>query len=172
MLLLKLAGAALITASGTALGLYYAGLDSLRAQELLEFKKAFLILASEIEYISTPLPEAMTHIAERTTGNTSSFFACCAEKLSEGSGETAYQLWASAVEARRKCGCLTPEDWDVIEAFGKTLGYLDKPMQLNSIRFTTDYIDGKTASIQGDKSKRMYRSLGVLGGLLLAVVLW
>lgn len=171
---LKLAGAAVVAAGAAALGLYYAGLDGYRTEELLEFKKAFTILTSEIEYVSTPLPEAMSHIASRTAGTASAFFSDCATRLHAGEGETAYRMWVSAADAHKKTGGLAAEDWEVITSFGKTLGYLDKTMQLNAIRCTQDYIDDKITYLQenGEKNKRMYRSLGFLGGLLLAVVLW
>jgi stage III sporulation protein AB len=62
----------------------------------------------------------------------------------------------------------------MLNGFGKTLGYLDKELQMNAIKHTVGYIDGKIASLQlnCEKNKRMYLNLGVLGGLLLAVVLW
>jgi stage III sporulation protein AB len=69
---------------------------------------------------------------------------------------------------------LAPEDRTVLEDFGKTLGYLDKQMQKNAIEYAVTYIDEKAAALQkqSDKNKRMYQSLGVIGGLFITVVLW
>lgn len=173
-MLMKVAGAVFVVAASAAIGLYYSGKETYRMQDLLELKKAFLILSSEIEYIATPLPEAMTHIAGRTARPVSQLFSHFAEKLTACDGETVYQLWTSSVAAHKPHSHLAAEDWEVVASFGKTLGYLDKQMQLNTIRFTVDYIDNKVSFLQNrcDKNKRMYRSLGVIGGLLLAVVLW
>jgi len=47
-------------------------------------------------------------------------------------------------------------------------------MQQNAINYAITYIDEKAAALQvsGDKNKRMYRSLGVICGLLITVLLW
>jgi stage III sporulation protein AB len=173
-MLLKLAGAAAVIGGSAALGFYYATLETHRALDLLEFKKALLILSSEIEYMRTPLPSASLNIGKRTERWAGPMFARFGESLSRCEGETAYRLWVGSMAEAKERAHLKPEDWAVVEGFGKTLGYLDKQMQLNAISYAVNYIDEKSAALQAcaDKNKRMYRSLGVIGGLLLAVVLW
>jgi stage III sporulation protein AB len=94
--------------------------------------------------------------------------------LTESEGETAYQLWIAAMESCKEETHLAAEDRAVLEDFGKTLGYLDKQMQKNAIDCAVSYIDEKTLALSArfDKNKRMYQSLGVIGGLLITVVLW
>ena len=160
--------------SCTALGFYFAAQEKLRVQDLQEFKKALMILSSEIEHMRTPLPLACANISKRTAGTVSILFEQFSDLLSHEAGETAYQLWLQALESQKKRSYLATEDWDAIENFGKTLGYLDKQMQQSAITCTVEYIDEKTTSLQtqSDKNSRMYRSLGIIGGLLLVVVLW
>jgi stage III sporulation protein AB len=167
-------GALVIGAAGAALGYYYSNLEKYRIQDLLEFKKAMLILSSEIEYMRTALPEAAGHIAHKTDNPVSDVFSCFAVLLENNGPNTSYQLWTQALERQKKRSFLAEEDWVALNGFGKTLGYLDKQMQLNAIRLTVDYIDAKVTLLQtgSGKNERMYRSLGVLGGLLVAVVLW
>jgi len=167
-------GAVVILVSCTALGFYFAALEKFRVQDLQEFKKALMILSSEIEHMRTPLPLACTNIAKRTKDMVSDLFGQFADLLSHETVETAYQLWIQALESQKKRSYLATEDWDAIESFGKTLGYLDKQMQQSAITCTMEYVDEKTTGLQtqSDKNSRMYRSLGVIGGLLLVVVLW
>ena len=175
MIAIRLLGMVLTLAASSALGLYLSSLAKFRQQDLLEFKKALLILKSEIEYIAAPLPEAISNIAVRTTNPVSKIFAHFAQNLKNNDdGETAYQLWMEAIKAYKKESFLKKGDWELIEGFGKTLGYLDKQMQVDSIKFTTDYLDSQVAELQavGDKNQRMFRSLGVIGGVLLLVVFW
>ncbi len=169
---LKIAGAVIVILAGGALGFYYSGLEAFRVQDLGEFKKALLILKSEIEYLRTPLAEACLNIAKRTEKPANGFLESFADGLSKDGG-AAYPVWARTVDAWKKKAFLSNEDWDVLDGFGKTLGYLDTQMQLNAINFVTDYIDAKTATLQenGEKTKRMYRSLGWIGGAIVAVVL-
>ena len=173
-MLLKLTGAVLVVAAGAAVGLYYSMLDVFRAQNLSEFRKALLILASEIEYIALPLPEAVCGTVARTTGFVRRLFSDFAEQLRDNRGETASDLWAASLNRYKNDGFLTPEDWEMLASLGRNLGCLDKQMQLNNIRLAADYIENILPGLRdtGEKNKRMYRSLGVLGGMLLAVVIW
>ena len=133
-----------------------------------------MILSSEIEHMRAPLPTACANIARRTTKPVSELFAQFSNLLEGDTGETAYRLWVQAMDSQKPHAHLAEEDWDIIEGFGKTLGYLDKQMQQSAIAYAVEYIDEKTAGLhsQSDKNKRMYRSLGIIGGLLLAIVLW
>ena len=173
-MLLRIAGALAVMLGCTGLGLYYSLKESFRISELLELKKALLILSSEIEYMRAPLHIACANIAKRTESTIGALFLQFSELLSAGEGETAYQLWATAMEGIKGKTFMADEDLSVVDGFGKTLGYLDKHMQQNAINYAVTYIEEKAAALQtqGDKNKRMYRSLGVIGGLLITVVLW
>ena len=120
------------------------------------------------------LSEACANIAKRTGLGISPIFANFSKLLANAEVGTAYQLWLEAMEAGRGGTFLADEDRTVLEDFGKTLGYLDKQMQKNSIDYAVAYIDEKAATLAAaaDKNKRMYRSLGIIGGLLVTVVLW
>ena len=173
-MILRIAGALAVMLGCAGLGLYYSSKEGFRIYELQELKKALLILASEIEYMRAPLNIACANIAKRTESTTSLLFANFAHALANSEGETAYQLWAAAAEGIKKKTFLAEEDLSVVDGFGKTLGYLDKHMQQNAINYTVNYIDEKVTALQtqGDKNKRMYRSLGIICGLLITVVLW
>jgi stage III sporulation protein AB len=172
-MMLRVLGALLVVLAGGVTGYFLSGREIFRIQDLSSFKKALLILASEIEYLKTPLSEACLNIAKRTDKPVSNIFEEFAGLLTE-EGVGAGEVWARTVAANRKRTFLTEEDVNVLESFGKTLGYLDAQMQLNSIAYVTDYIEGKINSLreQSDRNKRMYRSLGWIGGGLIAVVLW
>ena len=163
-----------IMVGSTGLGLYYGARETFRLRELLEFKKALLILASEIEYMGTPLASACGNIVQRTEGVVQALFQNFAQRLEASDSETAYQLWTQSLGAIKEKSYMAKEDIVVIDGFGKTLGYLDKELQQNAIAHTIGYIKEKAATLQaaGDKNKRMYRSLGVIGGLLITIVLW
>ncbi|MCL2572894.1 MAG: stage III sporulation protein AB [Defluviitaleaceae bacterium] len=169
-----LAGAVALVVSCAGLGFYFAAQEGFRINDLQEFKKALMILSSEIDHLRTPLPIACANIAKRIKEPIGGLFSHFSNLLKENEGETAYQLWAQTLDAHKKQTYLASEDWDVIEGFGKTLGYLDKQMQQSAITVTVDYINEKTTSLQtqSEKNKRMFRSLGVIAGLLLVVVLW
>ncbi|MCL1884783.1 MAG: stage III sporulation protein AB [Defluviitaleaceae bacterium] len=173
-MLFRLIGTLLVMAGSVGIGFYLSAKESFRIQDLLEFKKALLILSSEIEYMRSTLAEACANIAKRTSQGISPIFANFSKLLTESEGETAYQLWLTAMDEGKESIFLAAEDRAVMEDFGKTLGYLDKQMQKNAIDYAVTYIDEKSTALQkqSDKNKRMYQSLGVIGGMLITVVLW
>ena len=173
-MLLRFIGALAVMLGCAGLGLYYSARESFRTGELQELKKALLILSSEIEYMRAPLGVACASIAKRTDGIISGLFPTFAEKLISSEGETAYQLWAASLAGTKGKTFMAAEDLAVLDGFGKTLGYLDKLMQQNAIDYAVGYVDEKVSTLQaqGDKNKRMYRSLGVITGLLITVILW
>jgi len=173
-MILRIAGALAVMVGCAGLGLYYSCKEGFRIQELQELKKALLILSSEIEYMRAPLNVACANIAKRTESTVSALFMRFSELLETGEGETAYQLWAASMTGIKGKTFMAEEDLSVVDGFGKTLGYLDKQMQQNAINYAVGYIDEKAATLQaqGSKNNRMYRSLGVIGGLLITVVLW
>jgi len=171
---LRVIGIFAVMVGSVGLGFFYAAKEQFRIQDLQEIKKALLILSSEIEYMKTPLAIACANIAKRTEHTAQKLFQTFSSLLSKSQGETAYQLWLTSLDEIKDKSFLIPEDLNIIEGFGKTLGYLDKHMQQNAINYAINYIDEKAASLQqqGEKNKRMYRSLGVICGLLITVVLW
>jgi stage III sporulation protein AB len=173
-MILQILGTILVMAGSIGMGIYFSAKENFRVQDLLEMKKALLILSSEIEFMRTTLCEACANISKRTSDGVSKIFENFSRLLSKSDGETAYQLWLCAIRECENQIFFAAEDRTVLEDFGKTLGYLDKAMQKNAIEFAIAYIDEKSAALQtqSQKNTRMYRSLGVIGGLLVTVVLW
>jgi stage III sporulation protein AB len=74
-MLLRILGILLIMAGSVGIGFYYSAKEGYRVQDLLEFKKALMILSSEIEYMRSTLSEACANIAKRTGLGISPIFA-------------------------------------------------------------------------------------------------
>ena len=172
-MILKIFGAILVCGSSSLLGLYFSRLDSFRVSDLSEWKKALLILRSQIAFTAEPLPEAMSGAARRVGAPVSQTLEIFAKRLQTRDNADIYAIWNETLNENVKGGYLKREDYDCLRNFGKTLGYLDKAMQLNSIDMTISYIDGKSEMliIQNEKNKKMFSSLGVIGGLLTVVIL-
>jgi stage III sporulation protein AB len=172
-MILKIIGAVIVCASSALLGFYLAYMDSFRAADLSEWKKALLILRSEIAFASVPLPEAAESISHRVAKPVNEVFQVFAKKLSARGASDTYGVWQASIGECRRRSYMEQEDWDWILSFGKTLGYLDKSMQLNSIDLAISYIDTQVGQLneRAEKNKKMYGSLGIFGGLLTVVIL-
>lgn len=171
-MILKIAGMVFVFGTSVLAGLYYGNLDGFRIGDLMEMKKALSILHSEIEFAHTPLSEALANIGQRTSKPIAGMFLMLEELLHVERGATISVLWERCVRAFAGQTYFNKEDIEQMVSFGKTLGYLDKGMQLTNISITTDYINEKTAQLNENrfKNKRMFQSLGFLGGLLVIVI--
>ena len=173
-MLLRVLGVIAIMTGAVGLGFYYSARDGFRISELREAKKAFTILAAEIEYMSSPLSTACQHIAQRTSHTIGQLFSHFSQLIENNTQGTCDLMWAQSLDYVREKSFMSVEDFSVLEGFGKTLGYLDKAMQKNAISYTVDYINQKVTHLESHvpKNKKMYRSLGIIGGLALATILW
>jgi stage III sporulation protein AB len=166
-------GAALVVASSSLIGYYLSIRDDLRIADLREFKRSLAILKSEMEFAVNILPVAFVNISEKTRGVISKFYKTVSDNLTANKGFVITEVWESAAETRLRGCYMYEEDIQQVKQFGKTLGYLDTTLQLRGIAILDDYIDTniETAIQSSAKNKRMMRSLGVLCGLVIVVVL-
>lgn len=173
-MILKIIGSIFILTSSITVGLYYGNIVVYKIRDLLEFKKALAILKAEIEFSHSPLFEACKNISDKTKHPVSNIFLNFAELIyseDKPSDDLGY-LWEYCLMEQVKETYFDSSDIEQFISFGKTLGYLDKGMQINSILITTDYINSKVKILNetSSKNKKLYRSLGLICGVLAVVV--
>ena len=68
---------------------------------------------------------------------------------------------------------INDEDRLALSNLSRLLGKTDVTGQLNQIELTTDFLEGqiKKAEQQRDKSEKMYRTLGMLIGMAIVIIL-
>jgi len=172
-MILRLFGALIVCACSALIGMYFAYRETFRINDLNEMKRALLILRSEIEFAVNMLPSAFLNISQRTNPPVNEFFKKCGNLLNETEGHSAAYVWNEQTEILLKNGYFADEDIACFVQFGLTLGYLDVGMQLSGIDMTLLYLDGKVSELSKNclKSQKMYRSLGVIGGILITAAL-
>ena len=155
------------------LGAYFAMKEKYRLQELEELERGMIYLQGQITYLSAPLAEALESISWKMNGQLGRIFQQTAEKLAERQRETAEEIWQEVWQREAAHTFLTGEDLQAILFFGRSLGYLDKMQQENSIGLLLRYIEN--ALLQGrkrlEKNGRLYYGMGGLSGLLIVVTL-
>lgn len=173
-MIIKIIGA-VCTVTGTALiGFLLDKLDVYRMNDLKTLQKALIFLKGEIDYMVTPLPIAMEQVGSRINSNIGKIFICAGESMSKKTGYNASELWESAVERYIQDTYLSKSDKNMLLSFGKALGYLDKEMQKNNIELGLMYLkeEIKKLDLHHQKNGRLYRSLGILSGLLIVILFY
>ncbi len=154
-------------------GAYFALKEKYRLQELEELERGLLFLQGQIGYLSAPLAEAFEGISWKMNGKLGDIFQQVSEKIRERQGASAEEIWQKEWQNGAAETFFTAEDIEAVLLFGRSLGYLDKTRQENSICLLLRYIED--AIQQGrkrlEKNSRLYYGIGSLFGLLIIVTL-
>lgn len=171
--MIRLFGILLVMGATLWFGAYFAMKEKYRLRELEELERALIYLQGQIGYLSAPLAEALESVSRKMNGKLGCIFQKAAEQLAAREGETAEEIWQKTWREEGRHTFLMMEDLDALLAFGRSLGYLDKTQQENSIRLLLRYIEDALA--QGrkrlEKNGRLYYGMGCLSGLLIVVTL-
>ena len=169
----RIVGCLLIIAAGTGLGFS----ESLRLSEricTLEMLLQMVIcLKGEISSGNASLPDAFCGTAGRMNGKYREFLITAADRMKAGKGEKLSQICRECAENSLKKSCLTHGEKDAFFSVGEYLGYMDLEMQIKQLSLYEKNLEEEISRLKEEASgkKRLYRSLGILGGLLLAVLL-
>jgi len=168
---MRFIGGLLVCASCALLGLYMGERGVRRADLLLEFKHTLLLLKSEIIYAIQPLPQAFESIANKTHGPFAEFYADIAGMLTKKQTPLE-EAWKIAADKLCQTS-LAKTDIGLMGGLGRSLGKIDADIQLAAIDMLVIELDSIVSRLNADNAKnvKMYRSLGILGGLLITVVL-
>lgn len=172
MLAIKVFGMIATGVSSFFIGVFFAKKEEYRINDLEQMKNALNILKSEIEYSLTPLPEAMESISLKSKGSFKIFFNNLADKLYERRSEGIDIIWREQLQHLLKNTKMEKEDIERFENIGVCLGNMDRKLQNNNIISAINYINEKNLELKkiSEKNKKMYYSLGTLGGALIVLL--
>ena len=172
-MLFKIAGSMIVILSCTFLGFILSTDCRKRPQQLRELQSMLQMFENQISYLSDVISEAFDRISKVGGSEIRIFFSKTVEMLREERTLTASQAWERAVRQNIKKTSLNQEDEEVLVAFGKILGSSDLEGQIKNIRLTLGQLKLQEEKAEESRSKNenMYRSLGILGGIAVVIVL-
>jgi len=172
-MIIKVLGSIIVICCASAMGCIYANRDKYKMEELIEMQKFLSILKSEIDFSSSSLPEAISNIRTKVIGEVKVMLDNFYEKLSSRENEDIYNIWSECLKKSKEKSYFDNEDYEQFLSFGKSLGYLDKQLQISNIKITMDYIENKIHRLEKsfNNNKKMYQSTGILCGLLIIIIL-
>lgn len=170
---LKIIGSLIIITVGTAIGFGLARQLSERPRQIRQIIRCITSLKSYIGYVATPLPEALLNCARGTQGPIAEFFDKVANILEENGWMTPQEAIKQALTDGE--GRLTLEDpeREILFVLGANLGGTSREEQqeyLNMVLGQLSHIE-KEAVKQHEQNARMYRYLGICGGLAVVILL-
>lgn len=172
-MLIKLIGGIIVISASSFLGFIFSRDCSKRPQELRALQALLQMLENEISFLSNVLTESFERIYKNSKSEISCFFNSTVTYLHQDDSLSASQAWEMAVRDNMGKTALNKEDENVLISFGRLLGSSDLDGQVKNIRLTINQLklQEQKAEEARRKSESMYKSLGILGGLAVVIIL-
>lgn len=171
--MIKAIGSILIIFSSSGIG-YILGKDfSKRVAQLKLLRMSLQMLETEIEYSNTPLPYAFETIAKKCTSPVREIFKSVSDSLKGNRFNTVGDAFEKALLDCREITCFKKEDMEILKSFSQSIGSSDREGQEKSFRLVIKQLEGQEERAEESRSKneKMYKSLGLLAGLAIAIIL-
>lgn len=168
MLILKIVIYIAIFASSSYVGILFSRKYSNRVNELKDFKNAFNIFKTKLRYTYAPLNEIFMDISKSIKGIVGETFLdiCNSMKIQD-----ATESFNSAIDTTNLN--LTVEDKETIKNLSKLLGKTDIEGQLSQIDLCISFLNVQIEKAEREKEKneKLYKTLGIITGLGIIIVL-
>lgn len=171
---MKILGALLIILSCSCIGFLGGQKIAARLKQLQKLRRDLTLLEMDINYAATPLPEALARLASLSEWPISFLWQETCAHLGNGEGLTAEEAWYKALKKFSSLTALTENDLAVIRDFGAGLGTANRQEQMKKFKL----LQGQLSSLENQaeeikqKHERMWRTMGVLTGIALVILLF
>jgi len=149
------------------IGFYKSKVFGYRVLELKKLKNALSIFKSKIEFTYEPIRDIFGEISRVVYNDDDNFFKnFCDKKIFND----ITMVWNQAVNETKDN--LNKEDKEVILMLGKMLGKTDKNGQISEIEMVSNFLDKQIVDSeeQRNKNEKLYKTLGVICGLTIAII--
>ena len=156
-----------IFALSTAIGFFIAKSYQNRVVELKEFKNILNIMKTKIKFTYELLEEKQ--ISKDNESEVEKIFGQMANQI------TYYQakdVWENCIQDADIS--IKQEDKDVLKKLGKLLGQTDIEGQISEIEVIENFLDMQIENAEEERKKnqKMYKTLGIVAGLVFVIILF
>ena len=168
MLILKIFLLLIIFILSTIIGIAIAKMYENRVKELQEFKGTLNAMKTKIKFTYEPLAEIFNQISQEKSSKIEEIFENMTYKLAF---ENVKYSWMDAIQEADIS--ITQEDKDILKELGKVLGQTDADSQVNEIEVTESFLNMQIEKAEEarKKNQKMYKTLGVVVGLVFVIIL-
>ncbi|MGO1470846.1 MAG: stage III sporulation protein SpoIIIAB [Tissierella sp.] len=159
--------------SSSTLGILYGGMFSKRERNLIDLEYNIRLLESEIIAGRTPLPEALENVYKKGKGEIKVIFQEIKIDLLENRREDIYISFSFQKNLLKKQYMFKDEDISIFLFLGKILGKSNKEDQESNLKFIIKQIQTmkEESRIEKEKNVKLYRTLGVLMGISIVIIM-
>jgi stage III sporulation protein AB len=131
-------------------------------------------LSTEIGYGSTPLPDALSKLSLQMHKPLDRMFAEAADRLRQERGVTVRQVWQETVDRYWNLTAMKSAEKEAMIELGATLGISDRENQLKFLELAHTQLQQEEAAAREEQTRfeKLSRTLGVLGGALIVILIY
>ena len=172
--MLKAIGLMMIIAAGTGIG--YSGSREyvLREKNLQQLLLMTVFLKGEIRCGNSSLADAFEELSVRLGQEWKNFAHQIVTGMKSVEGMSLEALLSGKLYPEIKKFHFTSEEVQLVISLGSRLGYLDREMQLRQLELYEDEVKQHIRELHEKipEKRKICQSLGIMGGFLLAILLW
>ena len=152
----------------TGIGILISKMYENRVKELRQFKNILKTIKTKIKFTYEPLAEIFNQISQEKSSKIEEIFENMTYKLAF---ENIKYSWMDAIQEADIS--ITQEDKDILKELGKVLGQTDADSQVNEIEVTESFLNMQIEKAEEarKKNQKMYKTLGVVVGLVFVIIL-
>lgn len=170
---MKWAGALLCIAATSLIGFDMSRKLQMRSIQIRDLIHSLRLIEAEMAYSQMPLEMIFSAVSQKTREPVATFYATLATQLSGIVGDFP-RLWDKELEALKVSAALQDSELTMMRQFGQSLGQHSFTQQQKQITLTMHHLERELeeANERRKKYEKMWRTLGVLTGLLIVLLLF
>lgn len=153
----------------TQIGIMKSKTYKYRLEQLQEMKNILNIFKTKIKFTYEPIPEIFENIAKNTEDKKiAQIFEKSAKDMKHLAAGEAFEKNIDSIETY-----LLEDDKKAIKTLSKLLGKTDIEGQISEIELTETYLDEQIEKAKQNKNKneKLYKTMGVIVGLTIVIIL-
>jgi len=164
-------GAILLITATSLIGFERSAQLKRRPRQITQFKLAMQIMEAEIVYSQQTLADVCATISRQIDKPINEFFSSIAKKIADSRDLS--KLWTENLDLLEQQSALYKAEISILKQFGQTLGHFDIVHQQKQIQLTTLHLDRILIEAEERHTLfgKVYRGIGILTGLLIALIL-
>lgn len=172
MFLLRIIGSLIIIISSSLIGFSYGSKYSKRLNNLMYLSNCIQLLETEVMFAATPIPEALENVYKKGNKKISYIFNNIKENLRKSLSTN--ESFKSIYDKLKNELHFEEEDIEIFMTLGRVLGRSDRKDQQKHFKTVLAQLERQQLDAKEKKLKneKMYKSLGVLGGILITLILY
>jgi stage III sporulation protein AB len=170
---IKWAGAIFILIASTWAGFLLAGNLRERPRQIRELRSCLALLQTEINYGVRPLADALSRIAETAGGALARILEKGSKNLLSMDGESTYQCLHRAIEEEWRHTALSKTEKEILLKLCHVLGNSSRADQLHHLQLAATRLEMEESKARSEQERyeKMYKTMGILTGALLVILL-